>query len=146
MGFLFWNFPVAKIFMGDTGSGFLGIVFGVFSIYAGWINPELFWAWIILLGAFIVDASFTLVRRALQGKKIYEAHRSHAYQHAAQIYGHTRVSLLYGAINLFWLFPVAALVIWGYLDGILGVIIAYLPLVPGVFRFKGGRDMKERKI
>jgi Fuc2NAc and GlcNAc transferase len=142
MGFLFWNFPVAKIFMGDAGSGFLGMVLGILSIWAGSIRPDLLWAWIILLGAFIVDASITLVRRALQGKKIYEAHRSHAYQHAAQIYGHTRVSLAYGLINLFWLLPVAALFIWGFLDGIWGLIIAYLPLVLVVFRFNGGEDMK----
>ncbi|MBT3245057.1 MAG: glycosyltransferase family 4 protein [Bacteroidetes bacterium] len=138
MGFLFWNFPVARIFMGDVGSGFMGMVFGILSIWLGWIKPELFWAWIILLGAFIVDASVTLVRRALRAEKVYEAHRSHAYQHAAQIYGHPPVSLAYGAINLFWLLPVAVLVVMGLLDGILGVVIAYLPLVVGVFAFKGG--------
>lgn len=137
MGFLFWNFPVAKIFMGDAGSGFLGMVLGILSIWAGTIRPDLFWAWMILLGAFIMDASITLVRRALQGKKVYEAHRSHAYQHAAQIYGHTRVSLAYGAINLFWLLPVAAMVTMGILDCVLGIIIAYLPMFAGVLRFKG---------
>ena len=138
LGFLFWNFPAAKIFMGDTASGFLGMLFGFLSIWAGWIKPELFWAWVILLGAFIVDASVTLVRRALQGKKVYEAHRSHAYQHAAQIYGHSPVALAYGFINLFWLLPVAVLVITGLLDGALAVIIAYFPLAAGVLRFRGG--------
>ena len=42
-GFLLWNFPPARIFMGDAGSGFLGIVLGLFSIQAAWIAPQFFW-------------------------------------------------------------------------------------------------------
>ena len=65
-----------------------------------------------MLGAFIVDATVTLLRRALRGKKDYEAHRSHAYQHAAQKYdSHVPVTLAYGAINVFWLLPVVG-VVW----------------------------------
>ena len=82
MGFLFWNFPSARIFMGDAGSGFLGIVLGIQSLQAAWIAPQLLWSWIILLGVFIVDATFTLLRRLIRGEKVYEAHRSHAYQFA----------------------------------------------------------------
>ncbi|MFP4226684.1 MAG: MraY family glycosyltransferase [Desulfobacterales bacterium] len=140
-GFLVWNFPRARIFMGDAGSGFLGMVLGVLSVYAGWIQAELFWGWVILLGAFIVDATVTLVRRGLRGEKVYEAHRSHAYQHAARRYGsHTPVSIVYGAINLFWLLPVAALVASGLMDGFAGVIIGYLPLVVLALLFKAGTE------
>jgi Fuc2NAc and GlcNAc transferase len=139
-GFLIWNFPKARIFMGDAASGFLGLVLGVISIRAGWIAPELFWGWVILLGAFIVDATVTLLRRALRGEKVYEAHRSHAYQHAAQKYGsHTPVTLAYGAINLFWLLPVAAFVGAGLLDGAAGVVVAYMPLVVGAVWFGAGK-------
>ena len=81
-GFLIWNFPPARIFMGDAGSGFLGIVLGLLAIVAGWIDPLLFWGWLILLGVFVVDATFTLARRLLRGERVYEAHRSHAYQYA----------------------------------------------------------------
>lgn len=63
LGFLFWNFPPAKIFMGDAGSGFLGIALGIMSLQAAWVSPALFWAWLILLGVFIVDATVTLTRR-----------------------------------------------------------------------------------
>src|SRR5450830_1722451 len=70
LGFLVWNFPPAKIFMGDAGSGFLGIVLAVMSLYAAWTNPLFLWAWLILLGVFIVDASFTLIRRLLRGDKV----------------------------------------------------------------------------
>ncbi|MEN1606768.1 glycosyltransferase family 4 protein, partial [Pseudomonas aeruginosa] len=87
LGFLFWNFPPAKIFMGDAGSGFLGLTLGVLSIQAMWVEPEFFWAWLILLGVFIVDATYTLARRLLRGDKVYEAHRSHAYQYASRHFG-----------------------------------------------------------
>src|SRR5687768_16066675 len=59
-GFLVWNYPPAKIFMGDAGSGFLGLVLGLLSIQAAVIKTGFFWSWVILLGAFIVDATVTL--------------------------------------------------------------------------------------
>ncbi len=67
MGFLVWNFPRVRVFMGDAGSGFLGITLGVMSLQAGWVKPDLFWAWVILLGVFIVDATVKLLRRLLRG-------------------------------------------------------------------------------
>lgn len=139
VGFLFWNFPKARIFMGDAGSGFIGFVLGAFSIQAAWIASELLWGWVILLGAFVVDATVTLVRRVVRGDKFYEAHRSHAYQFASRKYGaHYPVSLAFGGINLFWLLPVAALVSVGWLDGLVGVAMAYTPLVWLAYRYKAG--------
>lgn len=137
-GFLVWNFPRARIFMGDVGSGFLGMLLGTLSLAAGWSTPELFWAWIILLGTFVVDATITLIRRGLRGEKVYQAHRSHAYQHAALKYGHTLVALGYGVINLLWLLPIAALVALGLIGGLTGVIVAYLPLILLAVCFKAG--------
>ena len=129
-GFCYWNWPPARIFMGDVGSGFLGVTLGAFSIQAAWAAPQLFWAWTILLGAFIADASVTLLRRVWRGHRYDEAHRSHAYQHAARRYGaHKPVSLAVGAITLFWLLPLALLVALGRLDAALGLVIAYAPLV-----------------
>ena len=139
LGFLVWNFPPAKIFMGDAGSGFLGIVLAVMSLYAAWTNPLFLWAWLILLGVFIVDASFTLIRRLLRGDKVYEAHRSHGYQYASRKYGsHRAVTLAIAAINLFWLVPVAILVVMQYLDGVAGLLLAYVPLVLLAFKFHAG--------
>jgi Fuc2NAc and GlcNAc transferase len=60
--------------MGDAGSGFLGVVFGVL-IDAAQYEPALFWCWLILLGSFIVDATVTLLRRLMRLERIYEAHR-----------------------------------------------------------------------
>ena len=143
-GFLFWNFPPARIFMGDAGSGFLGIVLGLFSIQAAWIAPQFFWSWLILLGVFIVDASWTLFRRLVRGEKIYEAHRSHAYQYASRYYGsHKAVTLVVGVINVCWLTPLALWVGLAGLNAWLGLMLAYLPLMALAIYFRAGkRDLE----
>lgn len=138
-GFLFWNFPPAQIFMGDVGSGFLGIILGALSLQAGWLFPEFFWSWIIMLGVFICDATFTLIRRLLRGDKIYEAHRSHAYQYAARQFGrHLPVTLTVGAINLIWLLPLSLLVGFKKIDILVGIIISYAPLVLLMVKYRAG--------
>lgn len=140
-GFLFWNFPPARIFMGDAGSGFLGISLGIMSLQAAWVAPQLLWCWLILLGVFIVDATFTLLRRLLRGDKIYEAHRSHAYQHASkQFRRHLPVTLGVAAINLLWLLPWAVAVGLGKLDGVMGLVIAYIPLTFLAVAYRAGRE------
>ncbi|MBB3102671.1 MraY family glycosyltransferase [Azomonas macrocytogenes] len=138
-GFLFWNVPPARIFMGDAGSGFLGIVLGTLSLQAAWVAPELFWSWLILLGVFVVDATVTLLRRLSRAEKIYLAHRSHAYQYASRRYGcHLPVTLGVAAINLIWLLPLALWVGSGRLDGLSGLLIAYLPLAYLALKFRAG--------
>jgi Fuc2NAc and GlcNAc transferase len=138
-GFLYWNFPKAKIFMGDSGSGFLGLILGLLSIQAGQIKPELFWCWLILLGVFVVDATTTLLRRVLRGEAFHEAHRSHAYQYAARRFAaHRYVSIAVGLINLLWLLPLALLVSGGSLPGLAGLLIAYTPLVWCAFHYRAG--------
>lgn len=138
-GFLFWNFPPARIFMGDAGSGFLGITLGILSVQAAWVSSQLFWSWLILLGVFIVDATFTLFRRLRRGDRLYEAHRSHAYQFASRHFGkHLPVTLAVGALNFFWLLPVALCVMLFGLDGAAGVLLAYAPLVALAVYFRAG--------
>ena len=135
-GFLFWNFPVARIFMGDVGSGFLGLMIGIFSIQAAHVHTAFFWGWLILSGVFIVDATVTLLRRIINGSRIDEPHRLHAYQRAVDMFeSHVKVTLAVMVINLVWLLPLAVLVGLGYLHGVMGLLIAYLPLVVLVFQF-----------
>lgn len=139
-GFLLWNFPPAKIFMGDAGSGFLGLILGILALRASASSPAFLWSWVILLGVFVVDATLTLFRRWARRERLYEAHRSHAYQHATQRVGrHGPVTLAVGAINLLWLMPIALLVGLGRLDGVLGTVIAYAPLIWLALRFEAGR-------
>ena len=125
--------------MGDAGSGFLGIALGALSLQAAWLAPQLLWCWLILLGVFIVDATLTLLRRLARGDKVYQAHRSHAYQYATRQFGrHLPVMLAVWVINLVWLWPLAWWVAAGGLDGVLGVLLAYLPLVALAVYFRAG--------
>jgi len=145
VGFLVWNYPPAKIFMGDAGSGFLGLMLGGLSIQAAWANPTLGWSWVILLGVFVVDATTTLLRRIFRRERFYEAHRCHAYQHAARTLGsHEPVTLVVAGINLAWLLPIAVLVSLGWLEGIQGVALAYIPLVWLALYYRAGaRELQE---
>ena len=139
-GFLYWNFPPARIFMGDAGSGFLGIILGGLSVQAAWAGSEFFFAWLIMLGVFIVDATFTLIRRLARGDKVYEAHRSHAYQFASRQYGrHLPVTLAVAFINVVWLLPLALAVALFGLDAGVGTVIAYLPLVFLAVKYRAGQ-------
>jgi Fuc2NAc and GlcNAc transferase len=110
LGFLPVNFPLARVFMGDSGSvplGFglaaligLGINQGVLSLPVG----------LMVLGVFLVDSSLTLLKRVFQGERWYTAHKQHVYQRLiAQGWPHSRVLLLYQAINMFLVAPVILL-------------------------------------
>ncbi|MDR8365327.1 glycosyltransferase family 4 protein [Pseudomonas sp. JL3] len=138
-GFLWWNFPPARIFMGDAGSGFLGIVLGAIALESTWLNSELLWSWLILLGVFIVDSTLTLIRRLVRGDKIYQAHRSHAYQSASRYYAsHKRVTLGVMAINVFWLLPISLAVGSSILSELIGVLLAFVPLILLALKFDAG--------
>lgn len=144
-GFLIWNWPPARIFMGDTGSGFLGLTLGILSLHAARVDPVLFWGWTILLGVFVVDATATLLRRLLRMERIYEAHRTHAYQHAARRWGsHGRVALTTAAINVLWLFPIAALVSTQAIPALPGLAVAYTPILLFALYLGAGAPESER--
>ena len=109
-GFLVWNWPPAKIFMGDVGSGYLGFALGALALWtvvAGWLTV---WVWLIVGGAFLADATMTLLVRARSGVTLAAAHRSHAYQRLSRYWGsHRLVSLAFIAVNVLWLAPWAFL-------------------------------------
>jgi len=87
-----------------------------------------------------VDATWTLLRRFFRGEKIYEAHRSHAYQYASRHLGrHWPVTVAVLILNLAWLLPIALWVGLGDLDGVLGLILAYLPLLMLAVKYKAGK-------
>ena len=109
LGFLVWNWPPAKIFMGDVGSGYLGFVIAVLAIADARANPVALFVWQILAGVFFADATVTLLRRWRRGERVHEAHRSHAYQWLSQRWNsHSRVTLAVLAVNLGALLPCAA--------------------------------------
>ncbi len=101
IGFILFNFPPAKIFMGDTGSSTLGFFAAAFSLWAS--ADEIFPIWVALLifSPFVVDASVTLLRRLVRGERIWEAHKSHYYQRLVQIgWGHKKTVLYSYALML----------------------------------------------
>ncbi len=138
LGFLVWNWHPAKIFMGDVGSGFLGAVLGMLAYAAVAADGVLFWPWVILVAAFVTDASITLARRFLRGERWYEAHRSHAYQRAARRWGHLRVTSAVLLIDTGWLLPMALLAASFPAAGVLVALAAYAPLVLLALRLGAG--------
>lgn len=146
-GFLFWNLPPAHIFMGDVGSGFLGLVLGVLAMVSVKHGHLTVCVWMILFGVFIVDAVITIIRRMKRGACWYKAHRTHAYQHAARFFGgHGRVTGAVTGINALWLLPLA---IAAHVQPHLGpliVFIAYIPLIWLAFKFHAGLDKDLYKI
>lgn len=99
-GFLVWNWPPARIFMGDVGSGFLGFTFAVLAIQTENRGHFPLGIWLMILGPFVVDATLTLVRRLLKRERFLEGHRTHAYQLAVQHgFSHRTVTLAWAAID-----------------------------------------------
>lgn len=140
VGFVIWNWPPAKIFMGDVGSGFLGYIFALLVISTAADKVITIWTWAILLGIFIVDATFTLLRRIIEGKTWYKAHRSHAYQHAAQKWNsHLKVTTSVLLINIIWLSPLAWLASFKPNWGIILTFVAYAPLITLAIYLKAGK-------
>ncbi|WP_367606614.1 glycosyltransferase family 4 protein [Legionella sp. W05-934-2] len=149
IGFFVWNFPKAKLFMGDVGSSFLGAFIAMVSLYLATISWVSFIVCIILLANFITDATMTLLRRFYLKEDVFKAHRSHAYQHASRHYkSHIPVTLGVTAINLVWLFPWAYAVSFGMINPLLAMSIAYMPIVVLVLYFEGGKKdtLKEEEM
>ncbi|MDD3643851.1 MAG: hypothetical protein PHQ19_10355, partial [Candidatus Krumholzibacteria bacterium] len=115
-GFLRWNFPPARIFMGDSGSTFVGFIFAVMAIAgaggpaaaagavpggsgggipAGAVGGVPAVATLLLLGGVLGDAALTLLRRMIRREGIFSAHRTHYYQRLTSLgLSHTQVTLL----------------------------------------------------
>lgn len=139
-GFLFWNFPIAKIFMGDSGSLFLGFAFGLIAVKTSINSIEIAILWLIIMAVFITDATYTLCARLLTGQKFYLPHRSHSYQKIAMKIGHTKTTLLILTVNMFWLLPLALFSAFKGINPFAALILAYLPLILVTVKFKAGRS------
>ena len=125
-GFLVINWPQARVFMGDIGSGFLGLVFGVLVVTQTMLP---LWSWLILLGWFVTDATATISMRLFRGETIAEAHGQHLYQHLNRAVGTTRTLFYLATINTCWFFPLAfAASIFQEL-GVVLLGLAYLPMI-----------------
>ncbi len=139
LAFLAFNWPPARIFMGDVGSGFLGLLIGGLVVHL-WLHDAVpLVASLILLSAFWFDATYTLCVRIVTRQDFTQAHRQHLYQHAAQRIGHlwtTAALFLYAAV---WLLP------WAYFAAhsdltlqIIALVISSLPMAALCWRFAAG--------
>lgn len=107
LGFLYWNWNKAKIFMGDVGSTLLGYNIAIFTIYYANQEATNFWIWIILFGVYWFDATLTLIRRKLNKEKLSQAHKKHAYQRLTQSgWSHYKVTNYSIGLNLVLFFIV----------------------------------------
>jgi UDP-N-acetylmuramyl pentapeptide phosphotransferase/UDP-N-acetylglucosamine-1-phosphate transferase len=101
LGFGYYNRPPARIFMGDVGSGSIGLLIFAFSAMLWRANNALLWPALILSSAFIVDASLTLLARMYNGRRWYTAHREHLYQWLVRLDAtHAQVDVAYLSWNL----------------------------------------------
>ncbi|WP_235898528.1 MraY family glycosyltransferase [Parahaliea maris] len=130
LGFLVWNFPPAKLFMGDAGSIPSGFLLGGLALWgavSGAVAPAV---WLILLACFVTDASWTLMRRLLRGDNVLQAHREHLYQRLSRHWGsHLAVDLALLAVVSLWLFPLAWFAQTNEEHGLFLVTLAYSPLL-----------------
>jgi len=139
-GFLWFNWPPAKIFMGDAGSTFLGYVFFMLILITTREHPDLFWVWMIVLGYFFTETTLTLVLRLMYlttFRDLYKPHRDHAYQSLARrTENHLLVTRTVLMIEVFWLLPMAAL---AYSQPNLAMVVFIASITPvGIFVAKQG--------
>jgi Fuc2NAc and GlcNAc transferase len=138
LAFLVFNWSPAKIFMGDTGSTFLGFVFfslGARSLISG--NYAIY-VFLIIMSFFWIDATITLVRRFRAGAIIFKAHKEHAFHKAAALYGHWKVSCFIVIVTLTWLNPMARKAVVYPEIAPLVTLIAVLPVLATIIVFNPG--------
>jgi Fuc2NAc and GlcNAc transferase len=145
-GFLWLNWPPARVFLGDVGSTFIGYVLAVLALVSVVTGQLPLSVWLILGGVFWVDATMTLLRRIIRAEPWHQAHRSHAYQRyaallcrryqdrglaaaAARARAHRHTVAAVMTLNLLWLLPMAWLVIIEPTWNAVWLVLAWLPLV-----------------
>jgi Fuc2NAc and GlcNAc transferase len=137
LGFLAWNWPPARIFMGDVGSGFLGFAIALLLVVSTGLSGLSVWTATILIAPFFADATVTLVARIARGERWYSAHRSHAYQWLSRRWGsHARVTWAFILVNGILVLPAAC---WSIQQPRRApwVTLAVLALLCGVARVAG---------
>lgn len=128
LGFLFWNWNKAKIFMGDVGSTLLGYNIAIFTLYYANQESSNLWIWIILFGVFWFDATLTLLRRKRNGEQLSQAHKKHAYQRLTQSgWSHYKVTNYSIGLN-FVLFAIVYFVSNIFMAFLLALIVLYISM------------------
>lgn len=140
LGFLAFNWPPARLFMGDVGSLFLGLLIAVLVALLDQRQILTFIPSIIVLTGFWFDASYTLCVRMLTGQPFTRPHRSHLYQRVADRVGHRGTTLAFAGLGVVWLLPLAWLASRFETWGPLLLVAATLPYLAGAILLKAGRS------
>ncbi len=143
-GFLPFNWPPARIFMGDVGSLFLGVSMFLVAMHSVTSGRMSAWFWPIAASSFVCDASVTLLRRLVSGQNVFSAHRSHFYQQLSRRWSdHRRVTLVYSVINISWFLPLATLShLFPRFGGAL-LVAAWIPALIFLWRAGAGKPDPE---
>lgn len=129
LAFLVFNYPPALVFMGDSGSLFLGFAFCAL-ITKSVVNSEIsIWTWIIIYAYFAGETTLTTVARIFLVKDWYKPHRSNAYQNVVRLSGsHKGILILINIFHFLWILPLAVLSVIEPKYTFALVILAYLPV------------------
>ncbi len=138
-GFLCFNLAPARIFMGDAGSGLLGLLIGTTSLTLDARDQLPLIASLILLTGFWFDATYTLCVRIGTGQRFAAAHRSHLYQKCARRFGHGRTTTMFIAYAVVWLLPLAWCCVMTPEWGLALLAVAAVPLLLASIRMRAGR-------
>ena len=145
IGFLWFNRAPARIFMGDVGSGLLGLLVGVTSLTLDARRQMPLIASLILLAGFWFDATYTLCVRIATGQKFASAHRSHLYQRYAGRFGHGRTTAMFVGYGVVWLMPLSLLCVRAPQWSIAWLLLSVLPLAVAAVNAKAGLPDEEVK-
>ena len=126
LGFLPCNFPPARLFMGDVGSGSLGFLAAFFMLLAERLQLFPLWLGLLVFSPFVVDATWTLVRRALHGRRPWQAHREHFYQRLVQSGWSHRRTTLWAYILMLKCSLLSLLAFWSGGAGVQGLLLGWM--------------------
>ena len=133
---MFFNWPPASIFMGDSGSVYLGYTFGALILFTFETGDISICTWLVIFGYFLGDTTVTQLMRIILLKKWYLPHRSHAYQNLARITGsHLKVTGGVVLYNVIWILPLSILSVMKPEMEIIAVALAITPSVAFAYKF-----------
>lgn len=138
VGFLAFNYAPARIFMGDVGSGLLGLLVAIASLTLDARGQMPLIASLILLAGFWFDATYTLCVRIASGQKFASAHRSHLYQKCARRFGHGRTTTMFTGFAVIWLMPLSVLSTAQPQWALIMLVVAVLPLLIAGVQMRAG--------
>lgn len=136
LGFLRYNWPPARMFMGDAGTSFVAYVLSALMWISISRDSSTLWLWLTTCTAYFADTTTTTVTRLLTVRNWYAAHRSHAYQNLARIWdSHLRILRAVLAIDLLWVVPLVGMVVLFPSRAPLLTALAYLPVIAACYRY-----------